>query len=284
MLLYSNFNGEIIPESLVHISPGNQSFKYGDGCFETMKMIDENILLQNYHLERLYQSLVNLKLNIPTKLNSQNLINQIIQLAQKNNHESFARIRLTIYRKGENYNDIGKECGYIIQTMRGDENTNQYNENGLVMGIYTGALKSCDNFSTIKSNNYLPYIMAKIWASENNFDDALVCNSLGRITDSSIANIFILENGIIKTPPIIEGCINGVMRRHLLNGLNADGLPYREEALSIEQVLNAAEAFLSNATIGIRWIRKIGDNEYSNSLSAFLYGKYIAPLFQRQTI
>ena len=151
MLLYTNFNGEIIPESMVHISPWNQSFKYGDGCFETMKMIDENLLLPNYHLERLYKSLVNLKINIPTNLNSHNLINQIIELAQKNNHESFARIRLTIYRKGENYNDIGKECGYIIQTMRGDENTNQYNENGLVMGIYSGALKSCDTFSTIKT-------------------------------------------------------------------------------------------------------------------------------------
>ena len=284
MLLYSNFNGETIPESLVHISPGNQSFKYGDGCFETMKMIDENILLQNYHLERLYQSLVNLKLNISTNLNSHNLINQIIELAQKNNHESFARIRLTIYRKGENYNDIGKECGYIIQTMRGDENTNQYNENGLVMGIYTGALKSCDNFSTIKSNNYLPYIMAKIWALENNFDDALVCNTYGRVAESAIANIFIVEDGIIKTPPITEGCIGGVMRRHFLKCLNTERLPHREEALNIEQVLNAAEVFLTNAINGIRWIKKIDNSEYSNDLSSVLYKKYINPLLKRKTI
>jgi branched-subunit amino acid aminotransferase/4-amino-4-deoxychorismate lyase len=68
MLLYTNFNGEIIQENLVHISPGNQSFRYGDGCFETMKMIDGNLLLQNYHFERLHNSLDQLKLNIPTNL------------------------------------------------------------------------------------------------------------------------------------------------------------------------------------------------------------------------
>ncbi len=166
----------------------------------------------------------------------------------------------------------------------GDNTTNQYNQKGLRMGFYKDAVKSCDNFSSIKSNNYLPYIMAKIWATEKNLDDALVCNCFGRIADSSIANIFIIENGVIKTPPISEGCINGVMRKFLLHCFIKDNLPYREEALTQEQVLNAAEVFLTNAIKGICWVEKIENSEYSNDLSAILFKKYIEPQYNRQTI
>ncbi len=284
MTLQTIWNEKLIPEDQVQILPDNQSFRYGDGCFETMKMIHGNLLLKDYHFERLYHSLDQLKLKIPECLNCQNLLNQIKLLTEINNHKSFARIRLTIYRMGENFSKIGNDCGYIIQTMMGAESTNLYNTKGLRIGIYKDAVKSCDRFSSIKSNNYLPYIMAKIWASENNLDDALVCNSSGRIADSCIANIFIIENGIIKTPPLTEGCINGVMRRHLIDGLRLYGLPFKEEVLTIEQVLNAAEAFLTNAINGIRWIRKIEESEYSNDLSIIFYKQYINPLFQNKTI
>ena len=284
MPLYTNWNGSIIQEYLVHISPGNQSFRYGDGCFETMKMINGGLILQQYHFDRLYGSLDQLKIKIPTNFNSRNLQDQIVQLAQKNGHENFARIRLTIYREGESFAKMSNLGGYIIQTIKGEGSSKHYNAKGLRLGIYKDAKKSCDNFSPIKSNNYLPYVMAKIWATENNLDDALVCNSFGRVADSTIANIFIVENGIIKTPPITEGCINGVMRKYLLHCFSKEGLPYKEEALTIEQTLNAAEVFLTNAIRGISWVEKIDKSGYTNNLSALLYKKYIAPLFNRQTI
>ena len=128
MPLQVNYNGNIIVENLVHISPVNQSFRYGDGCFETMQMIDGILLLQEYHFERLYNSLDKLKLKIPANLQSQNLLKQIKQLTEINNHKNFARIRLTIYRKGENFSKLCNDGGYIITgfTTYGSPNTDVF--------------------------------------------------------------------------------------------------------------------------------------------------------------
>ena len=281
MSLFINWNGKQTGSNHVNILPGNRSFRYGDGCFETMKMVNGNLLLQQYHFERLFSSMEQLKLTFPSNLHSHALLQQISELAESNGHRGFARIRLTIYREGDNNKQISSEAGYLIETMAGDKTTKQFNEQGLQLAIYKDAQKSCDLFSSIKSNNYLPYTMAKIWANENKLDDSIVCNSFGRIADSSIANIFVVDNGIIKTPPLSEGCINGVMRRHLLAYCRAENLPFKEEPMTIEQLLNAAEIFLTNAIIGIKWVAKIDKSEYTNAVSKMLFKDCLKALFNQ---
>ena len=284
MPLYANWNGEMISENAVNISPANRSFRYGDGCFETMKMVKGKLLLYHLHLDRLLSSLWQLKLQMPANFGSKYLQQAIMDLAAANDHLSLARVRLTIYRQGEDNAKPGTDAGFIIQTMVGDGTANQLNNKGFELGIYPHASKSCDVFSSIKSNNYLPYTMARIWANENIFDDSLVCNCFGRIADATIANIFMVENGIIKTPPLTEGCVDGVMRRYLLASFQRDNLPCREEILTPTQLLNAAEVFLSNAITGMRWVRKIGERQYANDMTAMLHSKYIVPLFNPSTI
>lgn len=280
MPILINWNGEQIDITQFNISPGNRSFRYGDGCFETMKMINGKILLQQYHFERLFGALKQLKLDTPQHFNADILSWQITELAKNNNHLDFARIRLTIYRKEEENQLPGHATGYIIQTFKGDNASNLYNKKGLKIGIYPDATKSCDLFSSIKSNNYLPYIMAKIWAQEQNLDDAIVCNCFNRIADTTIANIFIVENGIIKTPPISEGCINGVMRRNIIAYLQSENLPFTEEPIYLEQLLNAKEVFLTNAIIGIKWVSSIEKSGYTNEISSILFNKIISPLLK----
>lgn len=265
-------------DSQVFISPGNRSFRYGDGCFETMKMVNQKLLLEQYHFERLFASMEQLKLTFSRDTHSNTLIQQINELAESNSHSNFARIRLTIYRQGENSQAISNEAGYLIQTMPGEEATKHFNEKGLQLGIYKDAQKSCDLFSSVKSNNYLPYTMAKIWANEHKLDDSFVCNSFGRIAETAIANIFIVENGMLKTPPLSEGCINGVMRRHLIAYCRHENLPFKEKQIDTEQLLNATEVFLTNAIIGIRWVAKIEKSEYTNSVSERLFENCIKPL------
>ena len=92
----------------------------------------------------------------------------------------------------------------------------QLNENGLVIDVFPGARKSCDSFSNLKSNNYLPYVMAGLYAKKNKLNDCIVLNSFDRVCDSAIANIFIVEKDKIFTPPLSEGCVAGVMRRWML--------------------------------------------------------------------
>jgi aminodeoxychorismate lyase len=274
-----NYNGKLYRSDKLLISPNNRSFRYGDGFFETMKMANGKIVLSDYHFERLFSSLQLLQFEKPDYFTAKYLLEQIIKLAKENDHLKLAKIRLTIFRgSGGLYDTEDLFPNYIIQTSEYDTANNQLNENGFVIDIFKDAKRACDNYSHIKSNNYLPYAMAALWAKRNNLNDALVLNAHNRIADATVANVFILKGGILKTPALTEGCINGVMRRYLLECMQARGMQIEETSLSVDDVLTASEVFLTNAVYGIKWVTRCAESEYNKPFAAELYKQFIAPL------
>jgi len=284
MSTYANWNGKIVLEDEIRISPNNRSFRYGDGCFETMKVINDDLILSDLHFNRLFTSLGILRFTFPASFTSNFLYKQILQLVSVNADQPLSRVRLVIYRgNGGLYENEGNAVNYIIQSFPGDPTTNTFNQKGLILDFYQDSKKSPDLFSSIKSNNYLGYSMGAMWAKEKGYDDCIICNAFDRVADATIANIFIVEDGIIKTPPTTEGCINGIMRKHILTALSNHGIPHMEQQLIRENILNASEVFLTNSNYGIRWVQTVGNRNYSNSLSSMLHKKIIAPLFNPST-
>lgn len=258
------------------ISADNRSFRYGDGCFETMKMINGDIALSHYHFERLFSSSHLLKFKPESFFTHTYLTEQIKKLAEKNNHQKLARIRLTIFRGDGGLYDLDNlSPNYIIESFELHSEILKLNENGLTTSLFKDARKTCDNFSHIKSNNFLPYIMAAIWAKENKLNDAFVLNSFNRIADATIANIFIVKNGIIKTPALSEGCIAGVMRRHLIKCIQQENIPFEETQIEPQELLEADEIFLTNAIRGIQWVKQFENNTYKNQLAKYLHERYM---------
>jgi branched-chain amino acid aminotransferase len=284
MSLFSNWNGKIVEEEKIGISASNRSFRYGDGCFETMKVINGNLLLSDLHFQRLFSSLETLQFIIPAFFTAAYLNAQIEELIKVNGHHALARVRLVTYRgEGGLYDLEDKNVNFIIQSGVGKKDSNYFNETGFSIGIFTDGRITADLFSSIKSNNYLRYAMAAMRAKGNALDDCILINAFNRVADSTIANVFIVTNGIIKTPSLTEGCISGVMRKYLMNCFKKESLPFSETEISTEELLNASEVFLTNATYGIRWVKKVGDSNYNNSTSSFLHKKFIAPLFSTST-
>lgn len=276
---FLNYNGKIYRSGTALISADNRSFRYGDGFFETIKMKDGRIILPELHFERLFASLQTLQFETPKHFTADHLQEQILALAKKNQHDKLARIRLTIFRgDGGLYDEQNNTPNYIIQTWALNPVTNNLNENGLVIDIYKDAKKSCDSFSHIKSNNYLPYVMAAIWAKQNHLNDALLLNNFERIADGTIANIFIIKDGIIKTPSLTEGCVSGTMRKHLLRSFAKENIPVEETQMTINDLLTASEVFLTNAIYGIKWVQQAGEKAYLNTLTAELHNTFILPL------
>ncbi len=272
---YINWNGKIIDRAAFYISPDNRSFRYGDGFFETMKVNELSVYLEQLHFQRFFQSLDLLQFDIPELYTPSYFYEQIQLLLSKNNHTSLARVRLMIYRgDGAVYDNKNNFPNFIIQSWSLNKQVNQLNTEGLHIDIYKDARKVCDKFSLVKSNNYLSYLMAAFYVTKNNLNDAVILNPYDRIADSTIANIFIIQDGVIKTPPLTEGCINGVYRKYLLQLLRKDSLPYVEEPVTINELLTASEVFLTNAINGIRWISKCGKSSYKNEISAYLHSKY----------
>jgi branched-chain amino acid aminotransferase len=271
-----SLNGKIIAADQPALLASNKGYRYGDGLFETMKIVNGQILLENYHFERLFSGISLLKYGASKLFTPQKIKNEILALCKKNECLELARVRLSVFRSNGGLYDANGDLQYLIECWPLEKSINKLNENGLIIDIYPDAVKNCDQFSNLKSANFLPYTMAALFAKENKLNDCLVLNNFGRIADATIANIFVIKGGAISTPALQEGCIKGVMRRHLIEKLPAMGYKLQEGELTISDLEKADEVFLSNAIYGIRWVKQFGNKMYSNSTVKNIYLKALS--------
>ena len=245
----------------------NGAFRYGYGLFETMLVQDGLISLWQYHMDRLFAGVKQLYFVIPALMSPEYLEKEVLQTVKKNKLEKLCRVRLQMFSGGGGlFSPENKHPGFVIECFPLDESSLPLNENGLVAGIATGLSKSMDALSNLKSCNALIYAIAARQAREHKWNDALICNTNGNIIESTIANIFWISSGIIYTPPLADGCVAGVMRRHII-----EKIAVTEKSLSEGELQAADEVFLTNAIKGIRWVHEIGNTHYSNKQTHKVY-------------
>jgi len=265
------YDNKWYPAGTPVIGPGNRSLRYGDGLFETMKMSHGEIINQPFHFERLFKGLSMLEFDIPAYFTAAFLDKAIRQLAEKNKHTASARIRLMVARGDGGVFDPQDLRPHFIAESWSLPQVAQLNDNGLVIDIFTGCQKNCDGYANLKSNNYLPYVMAGLFARKNQWNDCLVLNTAGRICDSAIANVFLINGHRIVTPPLSEGCVAGVMRRWMLEKFARQPYQVAEEPISINDLLAADEVFLTNAVFHLRWVKSFREKTYPPHRSKEIY-------------
>lgn len=265
------FNNKFYLNDSPVISSSNRGLRYGDGLFETMKSIKGKIINEGFHFERLFSGLALLKFDIPKTFNKNFIVEKIKELCTKNTHNDVVRIRLMVIRgKGGIFDPENLFPNYIIESWELTKKS-ELNENGLVINLLPKAKKSCDSFSHLKSNNYLPYVMAGLYAKENKLNDCIVLNSFKRICDTAVANIFIIKGNEIITPPLSEGCVAGIMRRWMLEKFNFENYQVVEKKLTEDDLLYADECFLTNSIYYLRWVKNFRNKNYTNSSVKKIY-------------
>lgn len=268
------YNGKLLPGDAGFISPDMRGFKFGDGCFETMKVVNGQLALAQFHFERLLGALDLLGFVLPDFFTPAWLHQQVQELVAANSHTAGARVRITVFRgAGGVYGEIDDFPHTVLQSWA--LQPGGMPEGGLKLGVYREAVKAADRFSPVKSSNYLCYALAARWAQQQQLDDALLLNQWGRVADATIANVFIVHEGVVKTPPLEEGGVSGVMRRYLLAAMRAEGIAALEVPVTENMLAEATELFLTNAISGIRWVEALGNNTYRRHLSTLLYNKSI---------
>ena len=278
MSIFFTCNDKIYKEGTSVITPDNRSLRYGDGLFETLKIYKGIIQLRDYHFERLFFGIDTLQFEIQKYFTADYLENKIAELCKKNQHDLFTRVRLMIFRgNGGLYDPENNFPNYIIQTWSID-GFSGLNSNGLIIDVYPDAKKSCDKFSHLKSNNFLPYIMAALHAKTIKANDCILLNNYDRVCDTTIANIFIIKDEVIYTPALSEGCVAGVMRRFVIEKLTSD-FKIIEKPLSIEELQNANEVFLTNSIQGIRWVKQFRDSQYNNITVKKIHELFIKTIY-----
>jgi len=269
-----NFNG-IITEEELQLSVSNRSFLYGDGVFETLKVLNNQILFFEDHYFRLLASMRIIRMQIPMSFTLEYLEEQILTLVRKQNIQDAARVRLTVFRNdGGYYTPTDNKVSFVIQASALAVQSYVVNDGAFEVDLYKDFIVPKQLLSTLKTNNKLIQITASIFAQENGLDTCLLINEDKNVIEAANGNLFMLLNGQLITPPISEGCLNGIMRKQILKlAKELDGIEVLEQPISPFDLQKADELFITNVIVGIQSITKYRKKEFEKTLAKKLLDK-----------
>ena len=274
MQIYLSHNGNFILADTPVVSANNRSFRYGDALFETIRITNYNPQFLKEHLIRLYAGMDVLKMEMNPLLNETYLEHAILELAQKNNITSDGRVRLTVYRnEGGLYAPSDNKVSFLIEVYSLDEIGYTLNTKGYTVDLFTEFKKAQNALSSIKSANSAIYVMAGIHKVQQQLDECLLLNDKHHIIEGISSNIFAVKNGVLYTPPVADGCVNGVMRKKIIEIAQATKIAVYEISVMQNVLLGADELFLTNTITGIRWAVAYKQKRYFNDTSKKLVEK-----------
>lgn len=265
---YINFNGNIVDSSQAIFTSANRAFRYGDAVFETIRLMNGEILFFEQHLERLKRSMALLGMHPHDDLTFHNLYLSIRHLDQVNQLKGHGRIRLEVFRNdGGLYTPQSNNVSYIIEVTPLTTRHYKLNETGLKIELYTDIKKPVSELSNLKSSNALYYVMAGLHKRKHNYGDCLVLNTDDRIAEAISSNIFLLKGKELITPSLSEACVAGVMRESIIRLMEEKGNPVLQTGVEVEDMFKADEIFLTDVIHGIRWVSAFRHKRFFNAFS-----------------
>lgn len=263
-------DGSIYSEADAVFTSKNRSFRYGDSLFETMRAYQDQVFFFGEHFTRITESALQLKMQIPASFDKTKLHCEIIALLKKNRLYKGARVRLSLYRKdGGNYIPEINNCSYMIEVSELESIKYGHQERGLSTGVFPDMKKPSNFLSHIKSANALLYVISGIYAKENNWDECIILNEKNKICEATSSNIFIVKGTTILTPPVTDYPLQGIMRKKIIE-LSQENYTVFESSLTVADLLDADEIFLTNAVVGIKWVLCFLNRRYYHNVSAEL--------------
>ena len=256
------------------LTASNRGFKFGDGLFESMRMIDNKLQFADLHADRLVGGMKALKIDGHSLMDDYFIRQKTSDLAKKNRWNGNARFRLSVYRQGSGvYTPETNKGSYILEGFALKEAQYQLNNKGLIIDVYDEITKPVNKLSNFKTSNALLYVMAGIFKSQNRLDEAMILNQSGFLCESISANVFVVYNNQIYTPALTEGCVSGVMRTAIMQIAKMNDIALIEAQINPEILKEAEEVFITNATQGIQWVMGYGRKRYFNEVSKYLIEK-----------
>lgn len=264
-----NFNGELLFKENIKLTTDNRGFKYGDGIFETIKVVHEKVIFWEDHYFRLMASMRMLRMKIPMEFTLEFLEKEILKTVAVLEDGASFRVRLNVFRKdGGLYTPKTNAINYLIEASESNYKTKETYEIDVFKDFYnySGLL------STIKTNNRMLNTLASIYANENDLDNCILVNERKGVVEVANANIFIVKNNIVKTPALTEGCIKGVVRSKVIDILikNKD-FTIEETVISPFEIQKADEVFITNAIMGIQAVTKYKKKSFNTDLAGKLH-------------
>ena len=268
-----NFNGDSCAQE--NMLTQNRAFLYGDAVFETVKIVKGKILFLEDHYFRLMASMRILRMEIPMNFTMEYFEEQLLSVVENNGYSTSARARITVYRNdGGYYLPTTNEISFLIHTCPLDNQSFVFVTKECEVDLYKDFYISKQLLSTLKTTNKVVQVTASIYANENELDNCIMLNDSKNVVEVLQGNIFMLQGNTLITPPISEGCTNGVMRKQVIAlAKKIEGLEVIEEIISPFDLQKADELFFTNVIKGIQSITKYRKKEFVTTTANALVQK-----------
>ncbi|NDP28421.1 MAG: aminotransferase class IV [Flavobacterium sp.] len=269
-----NFNGFLVSND-TNLLTQNRAFLYGDAVFETVKIVNSKILFLEDHYFRLMSSMRIVRMEIPMNFTMEYFEEQIVTLAKANTMEISCRARITVFRNdGGYYLPQNNTVSFLVNVEMLESTAYSINDNEYIVDLYTDFYVAKQLLSSIKTTNKIVNITASIYASENDLDNCLLLNDSKNVIEALQGNIFLLKGNKLITPPVSEGCLNGVMRKQILSlARTIENIEVAEEVISPFDLQKADELFITNVIKGIQPISKYRKKEFTRNLAVIMTQK-----------
>ena len=270
-------NGKIVPEEEAKVSVFDHGLLYGDGVFEGIRSYNGMVFKLKEHLERLYRSAKAITLKIPLSLNE--FDEAIIKTLRANNLRD-AYIRVVVTRGNGDLGLDPAKCPsptIFIITSKIQLYPQDLYEKGLALITVATRRNDLETLSpAIKSLNYLNNILAKIEATNAGVLEAVMLNRDGYLAECSGDNIFIVKEGILCTPPLSVGILEGITRNVVIELAQSFKIKVSESLLTRYDLYNSAEVFLTGTAAEIIPVTKIDERTIGNGKVGTLTKRLIA--------
>ena len=267
------FFDNIFLEDKALFIPINRAFEYGDGFFETIIVQNNEVLYFSDHFLRIQAASKALFLQLPADF-SEDFVRKVILKLIDNNSNDYSptfRIKITFWRKNGGFYTPTfpqNECNThilirVVPYETKNISGNILHQNPLLKVSFSDKIKlSFSSFSSYKTLNSLPYVLAGIEKTERNLDDMVLLDTQNNISECSSANIFWIKNDKIFTPNLQTGCVGGIMRKQVIQTAHKLLIDLEEGFFPKTHLIEADCVFTTNVT-GIRWIENIENQQFS---------------------
>ena len=260
-----NINGTILEDSEAYLSVDNRGFAYGDAVFETIK-VNSKPLFWEAHYFRLMASMRILRMEIPMHFTPEFLESQIMDLVDTKSEKAKSyRVKLTVFRaRGGYYTPTSNSVKFTITLAPLDSDIYNSHTDSCEIELFKDYFIAPNLLSTLKTNNKAINVVGSIFAKENNYDNCLLLNTNKNIIEALNGNVFLVKDNVIKTPPLADGCLKGIIRDQLIDMISkSDNYDLIETSISPFELQKADEIFITSVIQGIKPVTKFRKKTYT---------------------
>ncbi|VAX07543.1 Branched-chain amino acid aminotransferase [hydrothermal vent metagenome] len=260
-------NGKLVNKEQASISVFDHGLLYGDGIFEGIRFYKHVPFCLEAHLKRLHQSALAIGLTLPYNQEEfKTAINAVIEKFS----EADGYLRLVVTRGqgslGINPNSCPRATAFIIADQLSAIAPQVLQRGAKLIIASTRRLPADGLDPRLKSLNYLNNVLAKMEANQAGVDEAVLLNAQGYVTEGSTNNIFIVRDGQLFTPPVIDGALDGITRKLIINLAAELNIACCEKSLAAYDLYTADECFLTGTAVELVAVREIGGRQLPTAL------------------